>query len=92
MCADYGVGCYHKTNYKVVLSSDEEIFGGWKNVTKLSDTVFPAQDMSINDRPHSLKVSIRPSPWLATIAQPHTTGQIRGSGGVASRGCTTKLN
>ena len=32
---DYRVGCYKGGAHKVVLSSDEEVFGGWKNVTKV---------------------------------------------------------
>ena len=32
---DFRVGCYKPGPYKVILSSDEEVFGGYRNVTKV---------------------------------------------------------
>jgi 1,4-alpha-glucan branching enzyme len=34
---DYKVGCNNPGTYKLVLSSDEEVFGGWKNLSKETD-------------------------------------------------------
>ena len=42
--------------YKVVLSSDEEVFGGYQNVTKNSDVEFAATGGSADGRPHSFMV------------------------------------
>ncbi|PSC69001.1 starch branching enzyme isoform A [Micractinium conductrix] len=53
---DYRVGCYKGGGYKVVLSSDEEVFGGWKNVTKDSNVEFQAQQGDFDNRPNSLMV------------------------------------
>ncbi|KAL4441059.1 hypothetical protein ABPG77_010490 [Micractinium sp. CCAP 211/92] len=53
---DYRVGCYKPGAYKVVLSSDEEVFGGWKNVTKDSSVEFHAQQADFDNRPNSIMV------------------------------------
>jgi 1,4-alpha-glucan branching enzyme len=53
---DYQVGCYHPGPYKIVLSSDEEVFGGYQNVTKNSDVEFFATNGDYDSRPHSFKV------------------------------------
>ncbi len=39
---DYRVGAPAKGPYKIVLSSDEAVFGGWSNATKAHGTVFEA--------------------------------------------------
>ncbi len=57
---DYRVGCLNPGTYKVALSSDEDVFGGWKNVTKDSDVTFQAQDINHDSRPHSFQVCVRP--------------------------------
>jgi 1,4-alpha-glucan branching enzyme len=53
---DYRVGCNHPGPYKIALSSDEEPFGGYKNVTKDSDVEFVANLGPHDDRPHSFQV------------------------------------
>lgn len=40
----------------MVLSSDEEVFGGYRNVTKDADAVFSAQSGDYDGRPHSFMV------------------------------------
>lgn len=54
--SDYRVGCNKPGSYKVVLSSDEEVFGGWNNVTKNSDTEFMAHEGNYDNRPYSFQV------------------------------------
>lgn len=41
---------------QVVLSSDEEAFGGFRNITKDSDVTFYADQGNFDNRPHSMKV------------------------------------
>ena len=41
---------------QVALSSDEEVFGGYRNVTKDSDIEFHTAEGSHDGRPHSFKV------------------------------------
>lgn len=41
---------------KVALSSDEEIFGGYKNITKDSDSEMFATNGTFDGRPHSFQV------------------------------------
>ena len=41
---------------QVVLSSDEEVFGGYRNVTKDSDVAFTASSLSHDGRPASFQV------------------------------------
>lgn len=53
---DYRVGCYHPGEYKVVLSSDEEVFGGYRNCTKDSDVTFTTNNGNYDNRPHSFLV------------------------------------
>ena len=40
----------------MVLSSDEEVFGGYRNVTKDSDVVFTANNHSHDGRPSSFQI------------------------------------
>lgn len=54
--SDYRVGCYKPGTYKVVLSSDEGVFGGWSNVSKYNDAVFSTQDGDYDNRPCSMQV------------------------------------
>lgn len=42
---------------QVVMSSDEDAFGGWRNVQAASDTMFQGQSQGQDGRPASLKVS-----------------------------------
>ncbi|EFN58941.1 hypothetical protein CHLNCDRAFT_29960 [Chlorella variabilis] len=53
---DYRVGAYKSGSYKVVLSSDEQVFGGWQNVTKNSNVEFHAQQGDHDNRPYSIQV------------------------------------
>lgn len=53
---DYRIGCFHPGSYKIVLSSDEEVFGGFRNVTKDSDVEFNAALGNHDDRPHSFRI------------------------------------
>jgi len=64
---DYRVGCYHKTDYKMVLSSDEKVFGGYENVSVYSDVTFKCDDFGVNERPHSFSV-YAPSRTLTVYA------------------------
>ena len=47
--------CFAAGPYKLVLSSDEEPFGGWRNVTKDSDVEFFAGLGEHDGRPHSFQ-------------------------------------
>ena len=49
---------------QVVLSSDEEVFGGYRNVTKDSDVTFTASGQSHDNRPNSFQV------WGGTGVKP----------------------
>jgi 1,4-alpha-glucan branching enzyme len=49
---DYRVGCKLPGEYQVVLSSDEEVFGGYRNVTKDSNVTFTALQGLHNNRPY----------------------------------------
>ena len=42
---------------QVVLSSDEEVFGGYRNVTKDSDVTFVSTAGDFDRRPRSIKVT-----------------------------------
>eukprot|EP00195_Chlamydomonas_chlamydogama_P012705 CAMPEP_0202890322 /NCGR_PEP_ID=MMETSP1392-20130828/769_1 /ASSEMBLY_ACC=CAM_ASM_000868 /TAXON_ID=225041 /ORGANISM="Chlamydomonas chlamydogama, Strain SAG 11-48b" /LENGTH=858 /DNA_ID=CAMNT_0049573871 /DNA_START=126 /DNA_END=2702 /DNA_ORIENTATION=- len=53
---DYRVGCKEGGEYKVVLSSDEEVFGGYRNVTKDNDATFRTQPGNHDNRPYWLQV------------------------------------
>jgi 1,4-alpha-glucan branching enzyme len=53
---DYRVGAYKPGPYKVVLSSDEGVFGGWCNVTKDSDVEFHTGQGDYDNRPNSFSV------------------------------------
>ncbi|KDD75589.1 hypothetical protein H632_c603p0, partial [Helicosporidium sp. ATCC 50920] len=54
--ADYRVGVPSEQTLKIALSSDEEVFGGFCNVTKDADTSFPASAEGHDGRPHSVQV------------------------------------
>mmetsp|Transcript_39286 Transcript_39286/g.84109 ORF Transcript_39286/g.84109 Transcript_39286/m.84109 type:complete len:891 (+) Transcript_39286:181-2853(+) len=54
--SDYRVGCCNPGAYKVVLSSDEGVFGGWNNVSKWNDAEFHTQDGDYDSRPCSMQV------------------------------------
>lgn len=53
---DYRVGCKIAGPYKIVLSSDEEVFGGWKNVSKEYDVDYCTDEGHYDGRPHSFLV------------------------------------
>jgi 1,4-alpha-glucan branching enzyme len=53
---DYRVGCKLPGAYRCVLSSDEEVFGGWKNLGKLTDAEHHTQEGLHDGRPHSFMV------------------------------------
>jgi Alpha amylase, C-terminal all-beta domain len=55
---DYRVGCLNPGPYKLVLSSDEEVFGGYKNVTKEADVEFYASQGDFDGRPLSFQVRL----------------------------------
>ncbi|KXZ47568.1 hypothetical protein GPECTOR_34g727 [Gonium pectorale] len=55
---DYRVGCREPGPYKLLLTSDEEVFGGYRNVTKDADAVFNTQSGNFDNRPHSFQVYI----------------------------------
>ncbi|KAG2445373.1 hypothetical protein HYH02_008838 [Chlamydomonas schloesseri] len=53
---DYRVGCNASGPYKIVLSSDEEVFGGYRNCSKDASVTFVAQPMPHDNRPFSFLV------------------------------------
>lgn len=53
---DYRIGCYLPGTYKLVLSSDEAVFGGFSRVTKSNDTLFFSQPQAQDGRPRSFQV------------------------------------
>ncbi|EFJ46288.1 1,4-alpha-glucan branching enzyme II, partial [Volvox carteri f. nagariensis] len=53
---DYRVGCREAGPYKLVLSSDEEVFGGYRNITKETDATFQTTPGNYDNRPHSFQV------------------------------------
>ena len=53
---DYKVGTWKKGPYKVVLSSDEGVFGGYENVTKWNDAEFHTNEDGHDGRPNSMQV------------------------------------
>lgn len=64
---DYRIGCKLPGDYKLVLSSDEEPFGGYRNVTKESDVVFKSQSGNHDNRPNWIQV-YAPSRTVAVYA------------------------
>ena len=53
---DYKIGCNGGGSYKIALSSDEPVFGGYNNVSKDNNTSFEATDDRHDHRPHSFFV------------------------------------
>ena len=53
---NYRVGCQNPGSYKIVLSSDEEVFGGYRNVSKDYDAEILTQEGTFDNRPHSMLV------------------------------------
>ena len=53
---DYRVGCLKQGVYKIALSSDEGVFGGWSNVSKWTDAEFHTQDGDYDNRPCSMQI------------------------------------
>ena len=79
---DYRVGCFHPGPYKIVLSSDEEQFGGYQNVTKAGDVEFFAGLGGHDERPHSFQA--RP----CTSLQHHGRLQALDAIHCSNAGCT----
>lgn len=79
---DYRVGCFKPGAYKIALSSDEEVFYGFRNAVKANDTTFHSQG-GHDGRPHSLQV-YAPSRTLVVYAPAeycdHTNDSIPGLG------------
>ena len=53
---DYRVGCLKQGVYKIALSSDEGVFGGWSNASKWTDAEFHTQDGDYDNRPCSMQI------------------------------------
>uniref|UniRef100_A0A1D2AGY8 1,4-alpha-glucan branching enzyme n=1 Tax=Auxenochlorella protothecoides TaxID=3075 RepID=A0A1D2AGY8_AUXPR len=69
---DYKVGAYKPGPYKIVLSSDEEVFGGYTNVSKKYDAEIHTEEGNYDNRPHSMKV-YAPSRTVVVYAPADTT-------------------
>uniref|UniRef100_A0A2N9G2W4 Alpha-amylase/branching enzyme C-terminal all beta domain-containing protein n=1 Tax=Fagus sylvatica TaxID=28930 RepID=A0A2N9G2W4_FAGSY len=56
--SDYRVGCLKPGKYKIVLDSDDTLFGGFNRIDHSAEyfTFSPEQDGRYDDRPHSLLV------------------------------------
>jgi len=54
--SDYRVGCMNPGAYKLVLSSDEGVFGGWENISKKYDAEYFTMEGDYDNRPHSFQV------------------------------------
>lgn len=52
---------------QIVLSSDEEVFGGWKNVSKEYDVDYQTEEGDYNGRPYSFQ-TYAPSRTVAVYA------------------------
>lgn len=70
---DYRVGCYQEGPYKVVLSSDEPVFGGYSNVTATADATIHPQEGDYDNRPYSMQV-YAPSRTVVVYAPANTVG------------------
>ncbi|DBA73542.1 TPA: hypothetical protein ACH3X2_001002 [Trebouxia sp. C0005] len=79
---DYGVGCKNAGSYKLMLSSDEESFGGFENLSKKYNTEFASSEADYDGRPHSIQVYVPsrtvgvygPAEWGDPEADQHTWG------------------
>jgi hypothetical protein len=56
--SDYRVGCCNPGPYKLVLSSDEAVFGGYENVSKKYDAEYITAEGNYDNRPHSFQVQL----------------------------------
>ncbi|KAK9791176.1 hypothetical protein WJX73_007550 [Symbiochloris irregularis] len=65
--SDYRIGCPNAGEYKCVLSSDEEIFGGYENASKKYDVTYTTQEGNYDNRPHSF-MAYAPSRTVAVYA------------------------
>ncbi|PNH05198.1 1,4-alpha-glucan-branching enzyme 2-1, chloroplastic/amyloplastic [Tetrabaena socialis] len=54
--SDYRIGCREAGPYKIMLSSDEEVFGGYRNLTKDADAAFQTTAGNYDNRPFSFQV------------------------------------
>lgn len=69
---DYKVGCLNPGEYKLVLSSDEAMHGGFSNATMLSDTVFVAHEHDAHDNRPSSFMCYLPSRTMTVYAPAKT--------------------
>eukprot|EP01026_Neomeris_dumetosa_P019589 TRINITY_DN17943_c0_g1_i3.p1 TRINITY_DN17943_c0_g1~~TRINITY_DN17943_c0_g1_i3.p1 ORF type:complete len:663 (-),score=94.17 TRINITY_DN17943_c0_g1_i3:296-2023(-) len=53
---DYRIGCQNPGPYKIVLSSDEPVFGGFKNASKEYDVEYFTNEGTYDNRPFSFQV------------------------------------
>jgi 1,4-alpha-glucan branching enzyme len=53
---DYRIGCRDPGPYRLILSSDEPVFGGWDNLSKDKDAQHESQEGTFDGRPHSFMV------------------------------------
>ncbi|KAG1664935.1 hypothetical protein FOA52_004457 [Chlamydomonas sp. UWO 241] len=53
---DYRIGAKLPGDYKIVLSSDEKVFGGWCNATKDKDVTFTTTESLHDNRPNYIQV------------------------------------
>ena len=56
----YRVGCWKEGPYKVALSSDEAVFGGYSNVSKWNESEHWTVEGDYDGRPHSFEVYAPP--------------------------------
>merc|ERR1711924_370849 len=82
---DYKVGTWKKGPYKVVLSSDEGVFGGYENVTKWNDAEFHTNEDGHDGRPNSMLSTPRPARWWSTPPPSSATRTTRRFRAWASR-------
>ncbi|CAL5225794.1 g8569 [Coccomyxa viridis] len=68
---DYRIGCLLPGPYKIALSSDEAVFGGFENVSKKYDVAYETQEGLYDNRPHSFCV-YAPSRTVAIYAKSET--------------------
>ncbi|DBB05355.1 TPA: hypothetical protein ACH3X3_010575 [Trebouxia sp. C0006] len=79
---DYGVGCKNAGSYKLMLSSDEDSFGGFENLSKKYNTEFASSEADYDGRPHNIQVYAPsrtvgvygPAEWGDPEADQHTWG------------------
>ncbi|KAK9835549.1 hypothetical protein WJX74_002755 [Apatococcus lobatus] len=68
---DYRVGAYLPGQYKIVLSSDEPVFGGFSNISKINNVAYTAEEGNHDNRPYSF-CCYAPSRTVAVYAPADT--------------------